>query len=432
MDKNILIERLNAGTKELRLEALRGLKKLLDTGDIDSPVQQGCTNNHVHTKYSFSPYSPSMAVWMAFMSGLSTVGIIDHDAVNGSEEFIEAGKILGIATTCGFEIRTDWSATSLKGKRINNPDQISSAYICAHGLPYTQIEKADAFLAPIRSARAKRNRAMTEKLNELTKPHGIVIDYDSEVLPLSYAAFGGEVTERHMLYALSMKITQKLGKGPAVASFVSDSLRIPLSEKQKEFLADAGNEAYEYDLLNILKGSFVSNIYIDADTRETPQIAGTVEFIKQLGAIPTYCYLGDVGASPTGDKKAQKFEDDYLEDVFEECRKIGFQAIAFMPSRNTKQQLKRVMALCGRYGFMQISGEDINQPRQSFVCQELKDDEFAHLIDSTWALVGHEKIAARDINKGIFAAEPLSAAVISERIKTYSRIGLGDNQEEMK
>ncbi len=75
---------------------------------------------------------------MAVGSGLSTVGIVDHDAINGTEEFIEAGEILEIPTTIGFEIRTDWSGTALRGKRINNPDQISNGYICAHGIPHTQ------------------------------------------------------------------------------------------------------------------------------------------------------------------------------------------------------------------------------------------------------------------------------------------------------
>jgi len=51
---------------------------------------------------------------------------------------------------------------------------------------------------------------------------------------------------------------------------------------------------------------------------------------------------------------------------------------------------------------MQISGEDINQP-QTFICPLLKQERFAHLADTTWALVGHEKAATEDISKGMFA-----------------------------
>ena len=119
-----LIEELNAADKERRHSALRELKKLIDKGEVKTQEKLGYTNNHVHTQYSFSPYSPAKAVWMAEIAGLSTVGIMDHDAINGAEEFIEAGKVLAIATTIGFEIRTDWSDTPLCGKRINNPDQL--------------------------------------------------------------------------------------------------------------------------------------------------------------------------------------------------------------------------------------------------------------------------------------------------------------------
>lgn len=426
--QNDLIYQLNADTKEKRLAALRELKKLIGSGEIPMPEKQGYTNNHVHTTYSFSPYSPAKAVWMALASGLSTVGIIDHDAINGAEEFIEAGEILGLPTTIGFELRTDWSNTKLSGKRINNPDQVSSAYICAHGLPHTQIKNADKYLKNIRTAREKRSRAMTAKLNEIMRPHGIVIDFDMDVVPLSCAADGGEVTERHILFALAHKIIEKLGRGQALIDFLEIPLALKLSDTQKTLLGDTQCDIYAYDLLNVLKGGFVSQIYIDSTTDETPDVREAVKAIKSWGAIPSYCYLGDVAASPTGDKKAQTFEDAYLKIVFEECKAIGFVAVAFMPSRNTIEQLERVMKLCEEYGFMQISGEDINQPRQSFICKQLKDERFLHLIDTTWALVGHEKAASQDLQDGMFAdGAKLSPRQMKERIAKYKQIGLEES-----
>jgi hypothetical protein len=62
-----------------------------------------------------------------------------------------------------------------------------------------------------------------------------------------------------------------------------------------------------------------------------------------------------------------------------------------MPTRNTDQQLTRLRALCDKYGMMQISGEDINSPRQSFVIEKMKEDRFSNLIDSTWELIKHER-----------------------------------------
>lgn len=423
------IQALNGGTKETRLEALAQLRKGLDSGQIAKPHSEGLTNNHVHTTYSFSPYSPTKAAWKAVECGLSTVGLMDHDSIGGAEEFIAAGKTIGIATTIGFEMRTDWSDTPLAGRRINNPDQITSAYITACAVPHGSIAAANEYLGGLRAARNQRNRRMIDRLNDIIRPFDMVVDFDADVLPLSMAAEGGSVTERHLLFALANKLIARYGVSEALTDFIAIDLNINLSARQRSMLADPGNGIASYDLLNVLKGNFVSKIYIDTQKDETPAIADVVRKIKELGAIPAYCYLGDVGESPTGDKAAQKFEDDYLDEVFTISKELGFDAIAFMPSRNTEAQLQRVMNLCRQYGFMQISGEDINQPRQSFICRELLKPEYRHLNDASWALVGHELEASRDNSRGMFRdGRSLTATEIDAMVARYAEIGRNANQ----
>lgn len=396
MEKQDLIQALNNRDKSKRLDALRKLKAITpDRGKIE-----GYTNNHVHSKYSFSPYSPSRIVYEAYLSGLDTVGIMDHDSIAGAKEFIEAGEIFGITTTVGFEIRTDWSDTPFNGIKINNPDQITSGYICVHGVPHQSIDKAEVFLANVRNARNERNKKMVDKINSLSSD--ITLDFDADVVPLSYSDDGGSITERHLLYALGLKLIENCGKGENLISYVENSLGINLADGQKKFLMDTSYAYYDYDLLNILKSSFVSKIYIDAKPPEMPKIQDLIAFCHDVGAIVGYAYLGDVGASPTGDKKAQKFEDDFIDDLAEYLVTLDFDAVAYMPSRNTVDQLKHVMRLCEKFELFQISGEDINQPRQQFICKQLMDDNFKHLIESTWALVGHEKKASIDIKNGMF------------------------------
>ena len=146
---------------------------------------------------------------------------------------------------------------------------------------------------------------------------------------------------------------------------------------------------YEYDLLGILKSAFVPQIFIDA-TEECPKLQDVVKLCKDVDACLCYAYLGDVGDSVTGDKKAQKFEDDYLEDVFECLKEEGVTAVTYMPTRNTPAQLERLRSLCEQYGMFQISGEDINTPRQSFIIKAMENPMFQNLIDATWKLIEHE------------------------------------------
>ncbi|MDP4133633.1 MAG: PHP domain-containing protein [Bacillota bacterium] len=424
MDAQFFIERLNHPEKEERLKALAELKKMIDAGLLPLPKAGKDVNNHIHTAYSFSPYSPAKAVWMAYNAGLVTAGIMDHDSISGAEEFIEAGKIIGMATTIGVECRADMSDTKLNGKRINNPDQKSVAYMALHGIAHTKINEVKEFFKPYSAARNLRNRDMVAKINELVASAGLHLDFDADVAPISNCSEGGSITERHILFALAKKITARFGKGAKVAQFLNDSMNITLNEKAKGFLNDESNPYYEYDLLGILKSDMVEKFYIPA-TAECPKVKDVTQLGKKVGAISAYAYLGDVGNSVTGDKKAQSFEDGYIDLLFEEIKSLGFNAVTYMPTRNTLEQLLKLKKLIKDYDLFEISGEDINSPRQVFICKALEKPEFANLIDSTWALIGHEHMSTEDINKSMFAEETIAKyPSLEERVNAYKKIGL--------
>lgn len=418
-----MIEKLNGGSAETRLEALKALMDKIEKGEIERPETGNDVNNHIHTIYSFSPYSPTKAVWMAYNAGLKTAGIMDHDSVAGIEEFLAAADIVGMAATAGAEVRVSMKNTRLAGKKINNPDQDEVAYVAMHGIPHTQIGKIKEFFKPITEARLKRNRAMVVKINELMAPHGVTLDFDKDIVPLSMLHEGGSVTERHILFALSCKLVERFEKGQAIVDFLKNDMKINLSAKIEGFLCDADNFCYEYDLLGALKSDLVEKIYIPA-TDECVDVREIVKLADETGAILAYAYLGDVGNSVTGDKKAQKFEDDYLDLLFDEIKELGFKAVTYMPSRNTKEQVERVMALCDKHGFFQISGEDINTPRQSFICMAQRDAMFSHLEEATWALIGHENAATENLDDAMFSAKTVEKYPdIKERIKYFSNIG---------
>lgn len=377
-----ILEKLDACEKAQRLE---NLQEVLKTTQFPPMVPQ-YINNHIHTTYSFSPYSPTAAVYAARMEGLCTAGIIDHDSISGAREFLEAAKLVDIPVTIGMECRATMAGTRLQGRRTNNPDQVGVSYMTIQSVPHDQIDRLNAFFAPYRAARDVRNRQMVEKINALL---GEDLDYDRDVLPLSMHHEGGGVTERHLMYALARKMVARAGKGQGMVEYLA-SIGLTLSEKQKAQMLDTAYPFYEYDLLGILKSAFVPQIYVDA-ADECPTVAALVDLCREIDAYLCYAYLGDVGDSVTGDKKAQKFEDDYLEDVFECLKETGVKAVTYMPTRNTPAQLKRLRGLCEQYGMFQISGEDINSPRQSFVIRAMEDPQFQNLIDATWQLIRHEQ-----------------------------------------
>ncbi len=424
--KDKIIQELNSSNKKSRLFGLEKIYQLIEIGTEEERFKKTEeVNNHVHTIYSFSPYSPSMTAYLAWKAGLQAVGIMDHDSVSGCKELIEACKIIGIASAVGFELRVNFSGTIVEGRKLNNPDSKNIGYIAIHGVSESKLPEVKQFLNPIQIARNKRNKKILAKLNNLIKNYGMEeIDFNKEIYNISRAKEGGSITERHILYAFVRKIIQKTGKGEKLISFLKDNLDIVLSEKIKKFLLDENNQFYLYDLLGILKSFFLDKIFIQPDYDECISVYEAVKFSNSINAIPAYAYLGDVTDSPTGDKKAEKFEDDFLEELIPELKKIGFKAITYMPQRNTLKQLLRLQRLCKKYELMEISGVDINSPRQSFNYVIILRPEFAHLIEATWALIAHEKLTNYDEKYALFNnRNPLKGKSLKERIVIYSEIG---------
>lgn len=415
-DTKTILEQLSAPTAAARLRNLAALTNQHKPTQIQTDFEN--INNHIHTCYSFSPYSPSAAVWFAREAGLATAGIMDHDSISGCREFIEAGHIAHFPVTCGVELRVDFRDTPVAGRRINNPDQNDIVYMALHAIPHDRFDRVDDFLKPIRRARGERNRKMTVTLAGILAPHGVALDYDRDVLPLSKAAEGGSVTERHILFALAKNLIAKVGCGTAMTAFLSDTLGLKLSEKAAGYLSDAANPHYDYDLLGLLKAEFVSRFYIPA-TDECPDVRDVLALSEEVGAVSAYAYLGDVGDSVTGDKRAQEFEDSYLDELIPLLSELGFRAVTYMPSRNTPAQLVRLRKLCDRYGLFQISGEDINSPRQKFVCDAMRSPEFANLVDAAWALIGSENTHPR-----LFSPETIGRyPELADRTAHFAEIG---------
>ena len=410
-------QNLNALNAKDRLLAL---EETLKVENQKPTFRDNDANNHIHTIYSFSPYSPTLAAYMAYNAGLTSAGIMDHDSLSGAKEFKSACNMLNLGSTCGVEVRAKFN----KGfGKINHPDQNECIYMAAHGVALKCVDEFNDYLSAFRAKRNERNERMCNLISQKYAKYGITLDFEKDVKPLSRSNEGGSITERHLLYALAIKISERFLDRNELIEFLKNGLGLSVSDKINGYLLDAENPHFLYDLVGVLKAD-TKFFYIDAD-EEMPVAEDFIKKAKSFGAIPAYAYLGDVGDSVTGDKKAQKFEDSYLEDLFVELKKAGFLAIAYMPTRNTPEQLSKLQGLCKKYGMFEISGEDINSPRQQFCCKALAQKEYAHLIESTWALIGHEySVENFGIDSGMFSEKAVAETPdLYKRIKLYAEIG---------
>lgn len=413
------LDALDSPELDDRLDALSELYRAESLDDLPFGEE---VNNHVHTRFSFSPYSPTSVAYHARKAGLRVVGSVDHESIAGAAEMKRAGEIVGMGTTVGCEIRVDFGDTPFGDRRLNNPDTIGNAYIVIHGVPAASFLALSDRLQPINEAREQRNREELGRLNGIIAGELGTLDYDRDVRPRSWAAKGGSVTERHILFALAHRVIDAVKDPAKTATFLTERLGVAVPSVAQERINDPENPHRPYDLLGVFKSEFVPQFFVQPGAVECPPVREIATFAQEIGAIPAYSYLGDVGESPTGDKKAQTFEDAYVDELFASLIELGFLAVTYMPPRNTMGQLKRVQELASQHGLLEISGVDINSSRQSFHCPEVLQPEFRHLGESTWALVGHEVVAAADIQQGFFGSAN-AGGTLQERIRRYAAIG---------
>lgn len=419
------MERINDSTLSPQ-QRISALEAFVGAGGMQhySPVTKEI-NNHIHTIYSFSPYTPSMAALRAREAGLAVAGSVDHDSLEAAQEMSQACRLLGLGCVTGFELRVSFKSTPFANKKINNPDSQGIVYMTIQGVPAPQRQRVAQFLEPIHQCRRNRNIRMVENLNKILLQAQLpILNYQRDVESLSQSALGGSVTERHILYAFAKLLDKEAGSPERLVQLLEETLALTLSPSQKQRLLEQDNPHYLYDLLGLLKSGFIQKIFIQPDDHECPPVQQVTAFAQSIGAVPAYAYLGDVGESPTGDKKREQFEDSFLDQLIGSLPQLGFLAVTYMPPRNTPEQLQRLKTLCQQHKLMEISGVDINSSRQSFNCPEINLPAFENLIHTTWALVAHEALASSHPDLGLFSKNnPMADWDLDRRIQAYSRLG---------
>ena len=194
MAQEKLLKQLDSFDNAQRRSALGSLANI--DGDF-SPVGEN-VNMHFHSFYSFNAegYSPSHIVYNARKKGLYAAGLCDFDVLDGLEEFITAGELLGLRTTVNLETRAFLSEFS--DVDMNSPGEPGVTYVMGAGfahLPETGSPQADK-LASYRGQARQRNLDLIERINKHLPQ--IEIDYEKHVLPLTPS---GTATERHIIQA---------------------------------------------------------------------------------------------------------------------------------------------------------------------------------------------------------------------------------------
>jgi hypothetical protein len=99
-----MIELLDSfNTRDRRYTLLRLKEELGD----QLPAEEPDVNMHFHSFFSYNAeeWSPTRIAWESRKEGLYAAGLCDFDGLDGLEEFIHAGHLLGLRTAVHLETR---------------------------------------------------------------------------------------------------------------------------------------------------------------------------------------------------------------------------------------------------------------------------------------------------------------------------------------
>jgi len=357
-----LEDRLLSFDADERGAALAALWEAAGAGEVALPPAGRAVNLHYHTFFSYNSrgYSPSSVAWLTRKAGLGLAGIVDFDVLDGLEEFISAGRLVGQKTCAGLETRV--YVPEFAAQEINSPGEPGIAYHLGLGFPSSQLDGPGVkFLAALRRTAEKRNRSLIDRVNGCLEP--VTVDYDREVLPLTPA---GNATERHICLAYARKAQAVFSDRAGLGDFWSDRLGLEAGDLD---LPD-GVALQSAIRTRTMKRGGVG--YVQPDGGEFPDVHATNRFILENGGLPAYAWLD---GTSEGEQR--------LEELLAAVTATGVAAINIIPDRNYTPGVKdarlanlyRAAALAEEMNLPMVAGTEMNSPGQRFVddfdCAEL-------------------------------------------------------------
>jgi len=401
-----------------RIEALRELKKIADSGTIIIEKPMPIVNMHAHTFFSFNAmgYSPCAFVWQAYKRGLEIAGTIDFDVIDALDETFEAGDILGMKTTSGLESRVFIKEHA--DLEYNSPGEPGVYYLCGHGF-FRHPEKgtrARDILEDMKSRAAGRNRYMLGRINDYLEI--INLDYEKDILKLTPA---GNATERHILQAIDSSVRDKFKKDrQALIRFWEEKLG------SGEDIVGKIDDPADFVLLmraKLMKSGGVAYRQPDSDT--FPPLDDACFMIRACGAIPASAWVNGVSAGEADVR-------GHIEFLVSK----GIEMVNIIPDRDwnikkDKEYILRKTAECvavaDEMELPVIAGTEMNKEGQKFV-DDFGARELAPFIGSflrgARILYGHT-LLARALDFGYISDVALSHFGDDRRAKNdfYERVG---------
>lgn len=298
-------------------------------------------NCHIHTPYSFSPFSDmSSAFEMAEKEKIALLGINDLYVTDGYDAFHKGCLVNNIFPMFNIEFIGVLKEEQQKGIRLNDRNNPGRVYFSGKGLDYpfhTGFILRKQLKSVIKESQNKI-RAMISKLNHMIKIEHPQLSLSYEEIKKKYAH--DLVREHHVAKALRILT---LGSFKAPEEQVQFIEKLYGGKKSTTSLSD--DAALENEIrLNILKKG--GTAFVEENENSYLELKKIIRIIIKAGGIPCYpVLLDDTSGSFT------EFETD-PEELFTSLRQLGIECIELIPGRNDITVIRKFVEFFHKKGFI--------------------------------------------------------------------------------
>lgn len=395
MLNNQYIDMLSSKRKGARL---RAIKKLAQSRNDVRYSDDSLLS--IHTDYSFSPYTPSLACFMADKFGLRLAGIMDNYTLTGADEFIKASRILGVTYSTGVQVRASFDF--LNGAFYN---------VSIMGIAKRFFKEVQKNLIPFKEKQMANVMATCEEINSRFSAYGVQIDCKKDVFSQAKKTKNRVYLSKYAYFALSKKLKNAFSKEKVCD--ILTNLGLNLTDDELKLLTVENNNYYEYDLANALfkyRDKFsAKKSYCKAEM--------VTELAKKCGAICSFEF--EIVDSLQNTEENRKF----LLDLIDNLKKIGFSGLSFNPSKMDDELKEVVYQKLESVEMLPFLLSPIEFPRQDF--QFRFNDEKSKMLmkRSSYVVVGSE-MSENQTGEG-FLNSTLNAS-FSEKVQLFAKIGRGE------
>lgn len=412
MQNEKLIEKLNSKSHFIRKTSLAELKKR----ELSDPLIVPDKNIHdvnlnIHTSSSFSPYSPTLASYMAYKSGVKLACACDYGTLSAGDEFAHSCQKLGISAISGFEITT---------LREGGEENLTAIYSLTDACK----QEFEVLLEGFRGVCVERTKKVCEKINRKLKKYSLLVDFEKDVLSLIKGRKGACLTLKHLYMATGYKLLGKYEKGKPLADFLRATLCLDIEEGVFNLLCDANNPFYIYDLISALRHNFNS---VEGGLTPPP-VKDYLDIAKKYGTAIAYEYN-----APENWIKNQTESKKTLKDFSKLADKVkseGFNTVCISAHNLNESILVDFVNLLKEKQMLAIFTEKTEYPRDHFESLAPADTR-EYVENCAYALLGNEISMKINEEDGLFTQKGIEKRPdFYSRLILFAQIGKNKDQYE--